>query len=112
MRKSNEIMKIKELCNSILDSLSGINRDNHRIEHKLNLMENEINDCHIKEKINYSLLTGNFENNDACELFILKPYRGKPAIIKDGKRLDTERMTAFDVDWAIDRIIEVTIRNE
>ena len=38
--------------------------------------------------------------------------KGKPKLFKDGKRLDSESMTSFDIDWACDRAVDITVRNE
>jgi hypothetical protein len=43
---------------------------------------------------------------------MIKPYREKPILIKDGKRIDNENMTSFDIDWGCDRKIEINVRNE
>jgi hypothetical protein len=58
-----------------------------------------------------SLINDKFTTKD-FEAVMIKPYREKPILIKDGKRIDNENMTSFDIDWGWDRRIEMNVRNE
>jgi hypothetical protein len=58
-----------------------------------------------------SLTNDKFTTKD-FEAVMIKPYREKPVLIKDGKRIDSETMTSFDIDWGWDRRIEMNVRNE
>ena len=57
-------------------------------------------------------LMGNWKDNKEFECIAFVPYRGKPVVIKDGKILSNENMTSFDVSWAYDSRVEVTVNNE
>jgi hypothetical protein len=58
-----------------------------------------------------TLVEDKFTTKD-FEAVMIKPYREKPILIKDGKRIDNENMTSFDIDWGCDRKIEINVRNE
>ena len=58
-------------------------------------------------------ISANYEDRDnAFEAVVFVPYRGKPLVFKDGKKVSTDTMSGFDVDWSWDRKTEVTIRND
>lgn len=80
---------------------------------------NEGNVTSLAESLKYyaglsnQVITGSYENdNNTFEAVVFIPYRGKPLVFKDGKKISTDDMTSFDVDWSFDRKTEVTIRNE
>lgn len=52
------------------------------------------------------------DDNNKYEAVILVPYRGKPLVYKDGKKVSTDTMSGFDIGWSFDSKTEVTIRNE
>lgn len=52
------------------------------------------------------------DDNNKYEAVILVPYRGKPLVYKDGKKVSTDTMSSFDIGWSFDSKTEVTIRNE
>lgn len=52
------------------------------------------------------------DDNNKYEAVILVPYRGKPLVYKDGKKVSTDTMSSFDVGWSFDSKTEVTIRND
>lgn len=58
------------------------------------------------------LLNHMYENDNTLETVVFVPYRGKPLVYKDGKKVSTDTMTSFDVDWSFDNKTEVTIRND
>ena len=58
-------------------------------------------------------ISANYEDKDnAFETVVFVPYRGKPLVFKDGKKVSTDTMSGFDVDWSWDRKTEITIRND
>lgn len=59
-------------------------------------------------------MTSSFENNynNQIEVAVFVPYRGTHYVFKDGKKVSTDHMTSFDIDWAYDRKTEVTVRSE
>lgn len=58
------------------------------------------------------LLNHMYENDNTLEAVVFVPYRGRPIVFKDGKRVDTDSMTSFDIGWSFDSKTEVTIRND
>lgn len=59
------------------------------------------------------VINDKYENdNNQFEAVILIPYRGKPMVFKNGKRIDSERMTGFDVYWNYDTRTEINIKSE
>ena len=59
------------------------------------------------------IMSEKYENDDnAFEAVVFVPYRGNPLVFKDGKKISTDTMSGFDVDWSWDRKTEVTIRND
>lgn len=64
-------------------------------------------------KLYNQTISANYEDKDnAFEAVVFVPYRGKPLVFKDGKKVSTDTMSGFDVDWSCDRKTEVTIRND
>ena len=48
------------------------------------------------------------EENVKVDAIICDP----PYVFKDGKKVSTDHMTSFDIDWSYDRKTEVTVRSE
>ena len=65
-----------------------------------------------QDKIINDLINNIYGQDTSLQAVLVVPYRGKPKLFKDGKRLDTESMTSFDIDWAYDRAVDITVRNE
>jgi hypothetical protein len=86
------------------------------IENKITTLSNETNRLVGKNEqlinIIEALINVEFTSNKEFEAVMIKPYRGKPILIKDGNRIDNESMTGFDIDWSQDRYIEINVRNE
>lgn len=88
------------------------------VESKLNSDKNYtdflISKLEKEEKFINQLMTNSFENNNnnQIEVAVFVPYRGTPYVYKDGKKVSTDHMTSFDIDWAYDRKTEVTVRSE
>lgn len=58
------------------------------------------------------LLNHMYENDNTLEAVVFVPYRGKPLVYKDGKKVSTDTMSSFDIGWSFDSKTEVTIRND
>ena len=55
-------------------------------------------------KLYNQTISVNFEDKDnAYEAVVFIPYRGNPLVFKDGKKISTDTMNGFDVDWSWDR---------
>jgi hypothetical protein len=64
----------------------------------------------ILMRIIESIINDKFTTND-FEAVMIKPCREKPILVKDGKRIDTENITSFDIDWSFDSRINITVTN-
>lgn len=58
------------------------------------------------------LLDHMYEKDSTLECVVFVPYRGKPLVYKDGKKVSTDTMSSFDIGWSFDSKTEVTIRND
>lgn len=59
------------------------------------------------------LINNKFEDDNAkYDTVVLIPYRGKPSVFKDGKRISTDKANSFTVNWATDSKTEVNVYNE
>ena len=69
------------------------------VNHQSNLLEQIINN--------------KFESdNTELDTVVLIPYRGKPYVYKDGQRINTDKASSFNVNWATDSKTEVNVYNE
>lgn len=99
-----ELTYLQQLFDKSYNSDKKISRLEDTIKHLTDLLED-------KDKAIKALLDKKCED-ESLELLIIKTYRGKPCIIKDGKRLDDDTMTGFDACWSIDFNTEVNINNK
>ena len=108
------LQEIGELRKQIDGLYDAITKRSYILKH----YEEEINSLRenlkIQAELNHQLMTSSFENNNnnQIEVAVFVPYRGTPYVYKDGKKVSTDHMTSFDIDWANDRRTEVTVRNE
>ena len=108
------LQEIGELRKQIDGLYNAIDKRSYILKH----YEEEINslrrNLNIQTELYQQLMTSSFENNNnnQIEVAVFIPYRGKPYVFKDGKKVSTDHMTSFDVDWAYDRKTEVTVRSE
>jgi hypothetical protein len=58
-----------------------------------------------------SLVNDKFTTKD-FEAVMIKPYRGRPILIKDGERIDNENMSSIDINWTWDSKVEINVSNE
>lgn len=116
------IKTILERLDLIKEAINAMNKNYVSLCNKLDVYSRELDDLEkadeylnnsLKEltKIIESLINDKF-TTEYFEAVLIKPYRGKPFLIKDGKRLDNEYMSGFDISWDLDRKIEVEVRNE
>lgn len=66
----------------------------------------------MQNKIINDLINNIYSQDTSLEAVMIKPYRSNPVIYKDGKRLDTETMTNFCIDWDYDSRIDISVRSE
>lgn len=83
------------------------------------IRNNEKNISSLTESLEYyarlsnQVITEAYENdNNTFETVVFIPYRGKPTVFKDGKKISSDKMTSFDVDWSFGRKTKVIVRNE
>ena len=105
----NEISKTKQEVYEYLTSIYNAIYDKKRSDKNIELLTETI---HKQSKMIDEILTNTYENDTQFEAVVFVPYRGKPYIFKDGKRVGFDSMTGFNVDWNCDRKTELTIRND
>ena len=66
----------------------------------------------MQNKIINDLINNIYSQDTSLEAVMIKSYRSNPVIYKDGKRLDTDRMTSFDINWNYDSRIDISVRSE
>ncbi len=103
--------EFKDKLKTIYDEIRGPDCKLCDIESRQNNTERLAEMINRQNLIIDSLINNKY-TSDSISVVIIKPYRGRPYIVKDGKRLDTNTMTGFDVDWDRGRDIEIKIRNE
>lgn len=59
-----------------------------------------------------TILNNTYGDDKTLETVVYIPYRGKPIVFKDGKQIDMNTVTSFDISWAFDRRTDVTINHE
>ena len=103
-----EIEELRKQINSLYDAIT--NRSLKHYEEEINSLKKSLN---MQIEFNRQLMTSSFENdcNNQIEVAVFIPYRGMPCVFKDGKRVSTDHMTSFDIDWYYDSKTEVTVRN-
>lgn len=112
MRASKIFSKINEIGEEI-KGLKNLLREMFRAKNKNDSVIDELtNIISMQEKVIDSLINNNYANDTSLQAVLIKPYRGKPRLYKDGERLDTDSMTRFDIEWRWDAGIDVTVINE
>lgn len=82
-----------------------------RIDKKI--LDDLVNSLNCQSRLYEQALLEKYEDdNNKYEAVILVPYRGKPLVYKDGKKISTDTMSGFDIGWSFDSKTEVTIRND
>ena len=108
--------KIFDKINEMAEEMKGVNRFLREILRTKNkndaVIEGLMDTINMQEKVIDSLINKTYAQDTSLQVVLIKPYRGKPRLYKDGKRLDTDNMTGFDIDWKWDRETEVTVRSE
>jgi hypothetical protein len=101
----------KDYC-SKLDTYSDAGNELERKTCRLITSNSELANSNTRlTNIIESIINDKFTSKE-FEAVMIKPYREKPILIKDGKRIDNENMTSFDIDWGWDRRIEMNVRSE
>lgn len=111
------IKKIIDAINDVKDiMISRLARIEQKIDYHRDHTEKSIEK--LSDALQYqtqymnTLLNHHYENDKTLETVVLIPYRGKPIVYKDGKAIDTDTVTSFDISWAFDRRTDVTINHE
>lgn len=97
---------------AILNDLAKIDRHISDTFNKDQLINDQSETIKRQNKIINDLINNIYSQDTSLEAVMIKPYRSKPVIYKDGKRLDTDKMTSFDIDWSYDSRIDISVRNE
>ena len=112
MRASKIFSKINKIGEEIKE-VKNILRELFRQKNKNDAVIDELtNIINTQGKVIENLIDKTYAQDTSLQAVLIKPYRGNPRLYKDGKRLDTNSMTGFDISWNWDREIEVTVRNE
>ena len=108
--------KILDAINSLKEVISS---QLSRLELKLNSLDrSEKTIADLSSALEYqtrytnTLLNHSYRDDKTLEAIVFIPYRGKPIVFKDGKELNTDTATSFNVDWGFDRKTEITINHE
>lgn len=105
---NNIINELNDIKGSILTISRNVDRTTNRDE----LITNQSTIIREQNRIINDLINNIYSKDTSLEAVMIKPYRSKPVIFKDGKRLDTEAMTSFCIDWNYDSRIDISVRNE
>ena len=117
--KAKLVEQIMDRFRNVTDELSCLVIKTEAVDRALSKMDSRdrlINDqaetIKRQNKIISDLINNIYSQDTSLEAVMIKPYRGKPAIYKDGKQISTDRMTGFDIDWSYDSHIDISVRNE
>ena len=108
------LQEIGELRKQIDGLYDAITKPSYVLKHYEEEIDSLRKSLNMQTELNRQLMTSSFENNqnNQIEVAVFVPYRGTPYVFKDGKKVSTDHMTSFDIDWAYDRKTEVTVRSE
>ena len=111
-----EIGELRKQIDGLYDAITNdaITKRSYVLKHYEEEIDSLRKSLNVQTELNRQLMTSSFENNhnNQIEVAVFVPYRGTPYVFKDGKKVSTDHMTSFDVDWAYDRKTEVTVRSE
>ena len=111
-----EIGELRKQIDGLYDAITNdaITKRSYVLKHYEEEIDSLRKSLNMQTELNRQLMTSSFENNynNQIEVAVFVPYRGTPYVFKDGKKVSTDHMTSFDVDWAYDRKTEVTVRSE
>lgn len=105
----NLLKNIKEKCDQIIFNMSC---DTNKLVNRIDLLDRKFEIIMERDKLINDIIHNIYAQDTSLQLVVMKPYRGKAVVYKDGKRLDTESTTSIDV--LIDELgrVEATVRNE
>ena len=107
------LQEIGELRKQIDGLYDAITKRSYILKHYEEEIDSLRKSLNVQTELYHQLVTNSFENNNSqIEVAVFIPYRGVPYVYKDGKKVSTDHMTSFDVDWAYDRKTEVTVKSE
>lgn len=115
---------IEENLNRLIESVESksikeideLKYENHQLREKCDRsaasMEELVKVIKQKDKLISDIIHNIYSQDTSLQLAVLKPYRSKAIVYKDGKRLDTTSTTSVDI--CIDECghVDATIRNE
>ena len=106
-----EIGELRKQIDSLYDAIT---KRSYLLKHYEQEIDSLRKSLDMQTELNQQLMSGSFENNNnnQIEVAVFIPYRGMPYVFKDGKKVSTDHMTSFDIDWYYDRRTEVTVRSE
>lgn len=106
------LKNIEEKLDKVLSDQSIFYKLQNQIDYKDRMIEKLNNDLAQKDKVISDIIHNIYSQDTSLQLVVMKPYRRKAIVYKDGKRLDTESTTSIDV--CIDELghVEATVRNE
>ena len=106
-----EIGELRKQIDGLYDAITKPSYVLKHYEEEIDSLRKRLN---MQTELNRQLITNSFENNhnNQIEVAVFVPYRGTPYVFKDGKKVSTDHMTSFDIDWSYDRKTEVTVRSE
>lgn len=92
--------------------LGAINRNIGNMQNRDKLINDQAKTIENQIKIINDLINNIYSQDTSLEAVMIKPYRSKPVIYKDGKKISTDTMTGFDIDWSYDSRIDISVRSE
>lgn len=105
--KLNEMHEdIKRIINYFYESRTSIL--DRKMEESVKLIEI----IHSQQETINQLLKDKYIESKKFECVVIVPHNQKPFIVRNGNRLDNDKMTSFDIDWVWDSGTSVTINYE
>lgn len=105
------LKSIEEKLDKLLLNKSVVCNLQNQVDCKDRMIEKLSNDLAQKDKVISDIIHNIYSQDTSLQFVVMKPYRGKAIVYKDGKRLDSESTTGIDV--CIDELgrVEATVRN-
>jgi hypothetical protein len=104
--------KIMNELKILKENIANVSWDTKRIINNIDTINRQSETIVRQAKIIDDLIKGCYGKSDSIEAVMIKPYREKPVIYKDGEKISTDKMTSFDIDWSNDSKIDISVRNE
>lgn len=111
-KNMTELGILKTNVTGILNNIASLDRNITNISKRDKTINDLSEVIHEQNKIINDLINNIYSQDTSLEAVMIKPYRGNPVLYKDGKRLDTDRMTSFYIDWSYNSRIDISVRSE